>query len=169
MSTPENSDARPDTPGLDGGVLAALPRTRPQRVSARRAAARGKTAKSETVVSAGAVEQPTKAKPAKKATSKTKGKPAAKPKPASRAAAVGARGGSAKRRPRPTKVEPSEPPVPRQGYEPEEELELGNTVNPPSGVELLESLADIVSELAGSSLTAGGRMLKDALSILHRP
>lgn len=169
MSTPENSDARPDTPGVDGGVLAALPRTRPQRASARRAAARGKAAKSETIVSAVAVEQPTKAKPSKKATSKTKSKPAAKPKPVSRTGAVGARGGSPKRQPRPTKVEPSEPPAPRQGYEPEEELELGSTVNPPSGVELLESLTDIVSELAGSSLTAGGRILKDALSILHRP
>jgi hypothetical protein len=138
-------------------------------VSARRAAARGKTAKSETIVSADAVEQPTKAKPAKKATSKTKRKPAAKPKQVSPAGAVGAGGGSPKRRPRPTTVKPSEPPAPRQGYEPEEELELGNTVNPPSGVELLESLTDIVSELAGSSLTAGGRVLKDAFSILRRP
>jgi hypothetical protein len=59
--------------------------------------------------------------------------------------------------------------VPRQGYEPEEELELGNTVNPPNGVELLESLTEIVSELAGTSLTAGGRLLKDAFSILRRP
>jgi hypothetical protein len=59
--------------------------------------------------------------------------------------------------------------VPRQGYEPEDELELGHTVNPPNGVELLESLTDIVSELAGSSLTAGGRLLKDAFSILRRP
>jgi hypothetical protein len=41
-------------------------------------------------------------------------------------------------------------------------------VNPPNGVELLESLTDIVSELAGSSLTAGGRLLKDAFSVLRR-
>ncbi len=62
-----------------------------------------------------------------------------------------------------------EPPAPKQGYEPEEELELGKTVNPPSGVELVESVADIVGELANSGLTAGGRLLKDAFSLLRRP
>lgn len=169
MSAPENPDAHPDTPVLDGGVLAALPRTRPQRASARRAAARGKTAKSETIVSAGAVEQAPATKPIKKTKSKAKAKPTAKPKQVSRRPTTGARGGSPKRQSRPKTTKPSEPPVPRQGYEPEEELELGNTVNPPSGVELLESLTDIVSELAGSSLTAGGRILKDAFSILRRP
>jgi hypothetical protein len=63
----------------------------------------------------------------------------------------------------------TEPAAPRQGYEAEDEIELGSTVNPPSGVELLESIGDIVGELAGSGLTAGGRLVKDALSILRRP
>jgi hypothetical protein len=66
-------------------------------------------------------------------------------------------------------AKPVEPPVPKQGYEPEEEVELGTTVNPPSSVELVESVADIVGELAGSSLAAGGRLLKDAFSLLRRP
>ncbi len=135
MSTPENSNARPDTPGLDGGVLAALPRTRPQRVSARRAIAREKAVKSETVA--------TKSKPKTPRKQRAKKKPPAKP--------VG------------------EPPAPRQGYEAEDEVALGNTVNPPSGVELVESIGEIAGELAGSGLAAGGRLLKDALSILHRP
>jgi hypothetical protein len=63
---------------------------------------------------------------------------------------------------------PTEPPAPKQGYEPEEEFELGTTVDPPSGTELAESLADIVSELASSGLAAGGRLLKDAFSVLRR-
>jgi hypothetical protein len=62
-----------------------------------------------------------------------------------------------------------EAPAPKQGYEPEEEVELGKTVNPPSGVELVESVADIFGELANSSLAAGGRILKDAFSLLRRP
>jgi hypothetical protein len=48
-------------------------------------------------------------------------------------------------------------------------VELGVTVNPPSGAELVESVADIVGELAGAGLTAGGRLLKDAFSLLRRP
>ena len=52
---------------------------------------------------------------------------------------------------------------------PEEEVELGSTVNPPSGGELVESVANIVGELANSGLTAGGRLLKDAFSLLRRP
>jgi hypothetical protein len=63
----------------------------------------------------------------------------------------------------------AEPPVPKQGYEPEDELELGKPVNPPSGAELVESVADIFGELANSGLTAGGRLLKDAFSLLRRP
>jgi hypothetical protein len=63
----------------------------------------------------------------------------------------------------------TEPPAPKQGYEPEEEVELGSTINPPSGVELVESVADIVGELANSGLAAGGRLLKDAFSLLRRP
>ena len=66
-------------------------------------------------------------------------------------------------------AKPAEPPAPKQGYEPEEELELGKSVNPPSGAELVESVADIIGELANSGLTAGGRLLKDAFSLLRRP
>lgn len=165
MSVAEDSNARPDAPVLEGGVLAALPRARPQRASARRVAARGKaaesTAKSETAAAASA------AKPAKKPKATTK--PAKRAGSHTHAPAKRARAGHAKPPPQPQPTPPIEPRAPRQGYEPEDELELGSTVNPPSGVELLESLTDVVSELAGSSLTAGGRLLKDALSILRRP
>jgi hypothetical protein len=176
MSVAEDSNARPDAPVLEGGVLAALPRARPQRASARRVAARGKaaesTAKSETAAAASAAKPAKKpkatTKPAKRAGSHTHA-PAKKAGSHTHAPAKRARAGHAKPPPQPQPTPPIEPRAPRQGYEPEDELELGSTVNPPSGVELLESLTDVVSELAGSSLTAGGRLLKDALSILRRP
>jgi hypothetical protein len=76
---------------------------------------------------------------------------------------------AAKRRTTRPIPKPVEPPTPKQGYEPEEEVELGATVHPPSSAELLESVADIVGEMAGSSLAAGGRLLKDAFSLLRRP
>lgn len=161
MSPSDNSNAGSNDPVLEGGVLAALPRTRPQRTSARRAAARGKGTKSETAATAVDTKQVETTKPTAKAKAATK-----KSKPVSRISPKRTPMATAKR---PRQSKPTEPPAPRQGYEPEEELELGGTVNPPSGVELLESLTDIVSELAGSSLTASGRILKDAFSILRRP
>ncbi|HEY2631393.1 MAG TPA: hypothetical protein VGI26_03340 [Solirubrobacteraceae bacterium] len=182
MATTDSSNSGSDTPVVEGGVLAALPRTRPQRASARRAVAREKGPKSETAGARPATRKTGKARPGNV---KAAGAPAAttKPKAGERSVAK-AKPTTAKpkRATTPTKrppaaratrqsqaAKPVEPPAPKQGYEAEEELELGSTVNPPSGVELLESLGDIVSELAGSSLTAGGRLLKDAISILRRP
>jgi len=152
------ADSSPDTPPPAGGVLAALPRTRPQRASARRTAAR-KAAKSETTAKATA---PAKAKASERAASKPPRAASKPPRQATRA-----RVASQQRKPR---LQPqAEPLTPKQGYEPEEEVELGKTVNPPSGGELVESLADIFGELAGAGMTAGGRLLKDALSIFRRP
>ncbi len=102
--------------------------------------------------------------------------PATRARTEAPAPATRARTGHAKRelqppapKRKPPPPAPTEPATPKQGYEPEEELELGHAVNPPSGTELVESLADIVGELAGAGLTAGGRLLKDAFSILRRP
>jgi len=64
---------------------------------------------------------------------------------------------------------PPEPPAPKQGYEPMEEPKAGTTVHPPSGVELVESIATIAGELASVGLKAGTRLLKDALSPLRKP
>lgn len=128
-------------------MLAALPRTRPGRASARRAAAReAGGAPSKDPVTAGK-------KPARRSTHKVAKPGRATPRPSPKNAA--------KKRP--------EPPVPKQGYEPEEEIELGKAVDPPSGGELIESLADIFGELANAGANAGGRLLKDALSIFRRP
>ncbi len=134
----------------DGGILAALPRTRPQRASARREAARASTA--------------TKAKPARAAAAKRPAR-SEKQTPVTTARKPTT---SRKRGAKPI-AKPPEPPAPKQGYEPEEEVELGATVHPPSGAELVESVADILGELAGSGLAAGGRLLKDAFSLLRRP
>jgi hypothetical protein len=153
----------------DGGILAALPRTRPQRASARREAARASTAsKAKSARTHAANVAPAK--------TKTSVKPATpKRSAAPRTAATANKAATAKKptttgkhRTKPI-AKPPEPPAPKQGYEPEEEVELGSTVHPPSGAELLESVADIVGELAGSSFAAGGRLLKDTLSLLRRP
>jgi hypothetical protein len=162
----------------DAGILAALPRTRPQRSSPRRAAARGGAPKTATATKATthANGRPKKAKAGTAAPVK-KQNTAADATAAKKATATNRSPVRASvPRLRPVKLQTTrmrsaheEPPVPRQGYEPEDEVELGATVDPPSGVELVESVADIVGELAGAGLTAGGRLLKDALSLLRRP
>lgn len=169
----------------EGGILAALPRARPQRASPRRAAARDKTSKSETVASAGK-SAATGARGAKATGARSADgtgaradqvKKAGPRAPAKRARASRAttdtdadtRACAKQANTKHTPSAPTEPPAPRQGYEPEEEVELGTTVNPPSGAELVESVVEIVGEIANSGIAAGGRLLKDAFSLLHRP
>jgi hypothetical protein len=172
--TPEqaNDADAPQAPAAEplDGVLAALPRTRPQRASPRRAAARAQ-AQSETAEAAPARGEGAKTQAKTKPRSKpTKPKAAArtKPKPATPKAATPK--ATAKKKPAKRRTPaPVAERAPKQGYEPEEEVELGNTVHPPSGGELIESLADIAGELVGAGAGAGGRLLKDALSIFRRP
>ena len=159
-----------------GGILAALPRARPQRASARRAAARtssaakrgtaaAKTATATKTKSTGATR--TKKHNARQSPAVTE-LPTVK-QPTARKPLTAKKVASTKKRSTKPIAKPAEPPAPKQGYEPEEELELGKSVNPPSGAELVESVADIIGELANSGLTAGGRLLKDAFSLLRRP
>jgi hypothetical protein len=56
--------------------------------------------------------------------------------------------------------------VPPQGFEAEEAIEAGHSVQPPSGAELAASMVDLVGELAQTGLSTGGRMLRDALARL---
>jgi hypothetical protein len=77
-------------------------------------------------------------------------------------------GGDPAKRMRRTRA-PGEPLAPKQGYEPEDELELGTSVSPPSAGELAESVVDICAELTTAGLSAAGRLLKDALSPLRGP
>lgn len=163
-----NDGAAPATPAAEpsAGVLAALPRTRPQRASARRAAARAR-AQSETAAPTSARARASAARDPEKQTKPAKRKPA-KRASAKQAGATRKVAGS-RAAPRASARTQAQERAPQQGYEPEEELELGHSVHPPSGGELIESLADIVGELASAGAGAGGRLLKDALSIFRRP
>jgi hypothetical protein len=134
------SDAKGDrrliTPREDRGVLANLPRTRPQRSSPRRAAAR-KTA--------------TRTGPARSATTTT-------PR-----AAAPRRARSTARRPRDSTPRPDT--VPRQGFESDGET-MSGSVQPPGSAEFAASAVELLGELAKAGLSTGERLLKDVLSRL---
>jgi hypothetical protein len=137
--------AKRDATRVPEGVLANLPRTRPQRPSARRDAARRPAAAAKAT--------PTAAKPTPTA---------AKPTPTQ---APTRKQATAKRRPAKSAVKPVQGPAPRQGFESESDSVSG-PVQPPGGVELLASAAELAGELAKTGLSTGGRLLKDALSRL---
>lgn len=175
------------------GVLANLPRARPQRSSARRLAARESTSASNGASTAlheqraapggrspAAVKGTRKPardrarKPAKRsvapvdesAASATAKRSAAGA--ASKAAAPKAE--SAKRpTPRTTRKRPrpavAQEPAPRQGFECESDAPTGS-VQPPGGVELVASAAELVGELAKAGLSRSERLLKDVVSRL---
>jgi hypothetical protein len=120
-----------NAPAADG-VLSNLPRTRPQRSSARREAERRAPKRTKS--------------PIKQAPTSTK------------------RASSNAKRRRSTGSEPSDP-APRQGFESENDP-LDGPVQPPGGVDLLASAAELAGELTKTGLSAGGRLLKDVLQRL---
>jgi hypothetical protein len=132
------SDPSSEDPPAAGGVLANLPRTRPQRASARRDAARqaAKADATPTTAPKGKRRAP-QAKPAKAPADK--------------------RAKSA-----PKLLQDS---APRQGFESESDL-ISGPVQPPGGVDLLASAAELAGELTKTGLATGGRLLKDVLSRL---
>lgn len=145
-------------------MLSSLPSTRPQHPSARRAAARRTTAARSdgaTEAQSGQTAKPaTRARPARADGTPAKTRPTrANGTPTEPPAKT--RPGRVRRTPR-----PAEPPVPRQGFEAEEEIELGRSVQPPSGTELAVSVAELFGELAQVGLSTGERLLKDALTRL---
>jgi hypothetical protein len=187
MPDADVSSSATKAPRSEGGVLANLPRTRPQRSSARRAAARGASAAEPA-----APRKTTRAKPAKPTASKrtaarSKSQPkrrvtekraveavtessasaAAKaspatPRPSSAVRAKRARAAKRAAPPRPTA--PLQEPAPRQGFESEGETD--GAVAPPGGAELVSAAAEIVGELAKAGLSTGERLLKDVFSRL---
>jgi hypothetical protein len=187
MSSPENTD-RPPSVAQDGqGVLANLPRTRPQRSTPRRAAARRATGAEQAAAGAPSVNG---AGPAEGA--RTAGSTAAAgakradvtPSPRTPRAAKGASGAkgrttsktlksaaakpaAAAARPRraPAKASTGREPVPRQGFASDGERVSG-PVAPPGGAEFLATAAEIVNELARAGLSSGERLFKDVLSRL---
>jgi hypothetical protein len=157
-------------------ILAALPRARPQRASPRRVSKAEKAGASiaRSTKPAAKAARVAKPKPATKARQDARQAMAArargdahdlKPKPAAKAARADPKRTTRKAAPQRRR----EPPAPKQGYEPLEEPRHGSTVHPPSGAEVVESIARIFGELASAGLKAGGQALKDALGPLRRP
>ncbi len=153
------------------GVLANLPRTRPQRPSARREAAR-RTASAGT--KSPAMAEVTS--PSIPSTRKTQRTPVAKAQTTtpvreqtSAATPIAAKGAAAKKRPeakaKATKAKRVQDPAPRQGFETERDPATGS-VHPPGSLDLLSSAAELAGELTKSGLSTGGRLLKDAFARL---
>jgi hypothetical protein len=173
MSGPDESE-RQSRDAQDGAsVLANLPRTRPQRSSARRAAARAsrptsapaKAGAAEGASAPGAAAEPEASAPASSnghAPTRTRdATPSARkraPRTRSSTRKPGARATGAH-------TAPAAAPAPRQGFECEGER-ASRTVHPPGGAELVASVGEIVGELAKAGLSAGERLIKDAFSRL---
>jgi hypothetical protein len=132
------SDGAPPT--NDQGVLANLPRTRPQRSTPRRTASR---------------DNDRAAGPAP-AGARARGSAAS--------AKRRARAGSATRAKATSRRQQA---APVQGFECESEAATGS-VQPPGAVELLASAAEVVSELTKAGVSRSERLLKDLVSRLPR-
>jgi hypothetical protein len=189
MPDADVSSSATKTPRSEGGVLANLPRTRPQRSSARRAAARGASPAAPAAPRKTTRAKPTKPTASKRTAARSKSQPkrrvtekraveavtesessasaAAKaspatPRPSSAVRAKRARAAKRAAPPRPTA--PLQEPAPRQGFESEGETD--GAVAPPGGAELVSAAAEIVGELAKAGLSTGERLLKDVFSRL---
>ena len=156
MSDSSSGDLH-ETASTDGpGILAGLPRTRPQRTSARRVASRAATPSAANTAS------PRQA-------SATASRPANKRAPASKRT-TGKQHATAKIRATgktsaPTKSNAAtEERAPRQGFEAEPDS-LG-AVQPPGSTELISSAAELAGELAKAGVSTGARVLRDFLSRL---
>jgi len=156
VSGPGESNGRGEMPEDTAGVLANLPRTRPQRATAGRAAARRKATQAKTSGEQGknAAKSPARAG-ATRARSTTG---AAKPSVQGRATATGAARKTAKR--------PQEP-VPRQGFASEEDRATG-TVQPPGALELLGGAIELIGGLTRSGVDHGERLMREIVSLLPR-
>jgi hypothetical protein len=165
MGAAEDNDRGPQQPPADQGVLGNLPRTRPQRASARRSAARGSgAAAGEKKTRAAKAPAPPRAKARPPASRASKPSRSGKPK-AVRASAAGERARDSARR---RAAAARDDGVPRQGYESAGERVSG-PVEPPGSAELLATAAEIVGEIARAGASTGERLVKDVLSRLPRP
>ncbi|HTY95992.1 MAG TPA: hypothetical protein VMB91_03055 [Solirubrobacteraceae bacterium] len=184
MPTPEDVRApRPESNGhagtdsIDEGVLANLPRSRPQRATERRIASRGgraqgpragKTATrpaakagSTTVEGAGdataAPKRATKPASPRKPRRSTKPRARAAPKAAPPKAAT----------PKAATAKTAADSAPRQGFESEPSRSSTGPVQPPGGAELVAGAVEIVGEVARAGVSASERVLKDLFSRLR--
>jgi hypothetical protein len=172
-----SSDGSSNAQQDDRGVLANLPRTRPQRASRRRVAARNTTGgasgasgapPSRGERSVGPTETPDR----RAALDGAKRPATAEPEAGKRARAAerprrSVRGGASARRqtsaPRRRISGPDAAPL--QGFECDGDAGSG-PVQPPGAAELVASAAEIVGELAKAGWNTGERLLKDVVSRL---
>jgi hypothetical protein len=168
------SESEPDA----AGVLANLPRTRPQRSSARRIAARdGADRDAATPRSNARGGEPQQASRTASSPAAKRGKGARKPGTASRQPP--ARAGSPQR----TRARSAATPrarqgatsaresaktnrAPRQGFESDADATTG-PVAPPGGAELLNAATELLSEVAKSGFSRGASTVKDVLGRLR--
>ncbi len=161
VSDPGETNGRPEVPPEASGVLGNLPRTRPQRSSPRRAAARQASSReqpaprSEDGAAAAKPAKPRKSTARKpKAASASPGRARARATGAAQAPAAAQHGRRSEE-------------VPRQGFATEDERAVG-AVQPPGGLELIGTAAEIVSEIAKAGVSGGERLVRDILSRLPR-
>jgi hypothetical protein len=150
MSDTKASPPRASASRNDQGVLANLPRTRPQRSSPRRAAAR-KTAAAKAPAGTPPTDRRRPSEPGRR-------------KPTTGRTPAGKRTRSTAKPARPSAL--GRDASPRQGFESDGETMTG-TVLPPGGAELVASAAELVGELAKASISSGERLLKDVFSRLR--
>ncbi len=149
------------------GILSSLPSTRPQRPSARRAAAKRAAAPRGPPAEQHAPRPPAEQHAPQPAARPSAEQPAAQPS-AERAARNPRPPAKRRAEKRPVKdaAPPPESPIPRQGFEAEDEIEQGTPVHPPTRPELASAMVELFGELAQSGLATSGRLLKDALGRL---
>jgi hypothetical protein len=162
------TDRRDDAP--EGDVLSALPRTRPQRRSARRATppkaepAQVAAAADAVAASAGATAQ---AKPRPKRAAAKPKPAAAKPKPA--AAKPRARAAAGGARPAPQPTAPAAPEVPPAGYATGPGQDGGDGGGRPGTGELVTTALQAVGEIAQLGAAVGQQAVRSALRRIPRP
>jgi len=155
----DESDARPHTTDNGDGpeILANLPRTRPQRASARRAAARPAPPADDAPPASGTPRpDPGAAAPPTPKTTKAR-------KPASRSAPRRAAKPAARRPP----AVPRQASAP-QGFEPDSARTPGGSISPPSAIELLDGVVGAAGQLAVGTLDRGVRAVRGAVSWVTR-
>jgi hypothetical protein len=144
MSNSAEGNDKPPSHGEPREVLSSLPRHRPQRLTARREATR----KAQSARA-----------PARKPSADA-------PKAPRKAASVSPAKAMAKKT-QPVKLK-AQKPAPKQGFE-IDEAQLGTSIEPPDGTEMILSALKLGGSLAQSGLSRGGTLLKGALGRLPRP
>jgi hypothetical protein len=160
-----------DQPAEDASVLSSLPGTRPQRRSPKRPATKPSRRADPATPDPVAVDAPATAAAQSKpraagATRPSKSRPAAAPRPTKRRPARVTDAGPTPETPKQPPSHPrAEPPPPAQGFEANP---IVGSVDPPTGTELLASVAQGATELAELGLALARRLARTLLDRLPR-